>query len=160
MLAAMVDALFRLGLRAAYLALRLYWAVARPTTHGVLVAIWHGGEVLLVRNSYQPLLSMPGGYRRRGEDAVVAAIRELREEIGLAVGADDLRISFTVRHRWQGKDERVTVLALHPAARPSPAIDRREIVEARFVTPSEALRLPLLPPVRRAVEAGPAGARG
>lgn len=160
MLPAMVDALFRLGLRAAYLALRLFWAVVRPATHGVLVAIWHGGEVLLVRNSYQPLLSMPGGYRRRGEDPVAAALRELREEIGLAVGAEDLRAGFTMRHRWQGKDEHVTVLELHPAARPSPAIDRREIVDARFVTPSEALRLPLLPPVRRAVEAGAGAGRG
>jgi 8-oxo-dGTP pyrophosphatase MutT (NUDIX family) len=148
----MLDALFRLGLRAAYLAMRAYWAVVRPATHGVLVAIWHGGEVLIVRNSYQPFGSMPGGYRRRGEDPVEAARRELREEIGLAVSAAELRLAFTMRHRWMGKDEHVDVLELRPAARPDVAIDRRELVEARFLPPAQALHLALLPPVRRAVE--------
>lgn len=159
MLPPMLDRLHRLALRAAYLLMRVFWAVARPVTHGVLVAVWQGGEVLLVRNSYQPLLSLPGGYRRRGEDPVAAAVRELREELGLAVASADLRPGFTMQHRWMGKHEHVVVLELRPAARPATAIDRREIVEARWVTPAEALQLPLLPPVRRAVEAGagPAG---
>lgn len=152
----MLDRLLRGALRAAYLLLRVYWALARPTTRGVLVAVWHQGEVLLVRNGYQPWISMPGGYRRRGEAALAAAVRELREELGLAVRAEDLRAGFTMRHRWLGKDEHVEVLELRPDRRPAVAIDRREIVEARFVTPAEALRLDLLPPVRRAVEAGAA----
>jgi ADP-ribose pyrophosphatase YjhB (NUDIX family) len=153
----MLDGLFRLAYRAAYLLLRAYWAVARPATHGVLVAIWHEGEVLLVRNSYQPLLSMPGGYLARGEAPVDAARRELREEVGLAVEPGELRTLFTMRHRWLGKDEHVTLFALRPARRPAVAIDRREIVETRFVTPAEALRLALLPPVRRVLEDAAAG---
>jgi len=148
----MVDALFRWALRAAYLLLRAYWAVVRPATYGVLVAIWDGGEVLLVRTSYQRRLSMPGGYRRRREAPVEAAVRELREEIGLRVEPSALRPLFTMRHRWLGKDEHVDVLELRPAARPAVEIDRREIVAARFYPPAEALTLELLPPVRRAIE--------
>jgi 8-oxo-dGTP pyrophosphatase MutT (NUDIX family) len=155
-----IDALFRWALRAAYLVMRTYWAVLRPATYGVLVAIWSGGEVLLVRTSYQRLLSMPGGYRRRGESPVDAAVRELREEIGLRVEPSALRPLFTMRHPWLGKDEHVDVLELHPAARPAVAIDRREIVGARFYPPAEALALALLPPVRRAIEErSPAAAR-
>jgi len=148
----MLDALFRLAYRGAYLLMRVYWAVAGPTTHGVLVAVWHEGEVLVVRNGYQPLLSMPGGYLARGEDPLEAARRELREEVGLAAERGDLRVAFTMRHRWMGKDEHVTVLELRPARRPPVTIDGREVVEARFLTPGEALRLQLLPPVRRALE--------
>ncbi len=148
----MLDALFRRVYRAAYLLMRVYWAVARPATHGVLVAIWHQGEVLIVRTSYQPYLSLPGGYQKAGEDPVDAARRELREEVGLTVRADELRPLFTMRHRWLGKDEHVTVLEHRPARRPAVAIDRREIVEAGFLRPAEALRRRLLPPVRRAVE--------
>ncbi len=147
-----IDALHRWALRAAYLLLRAYWAALRPATYGVLVAIWHGGEVLLVRTSYQRLLSMPGGYRRRRESPVDAAVRELREEVGLRVAPSALRPLFTMRHRWLGKDEHVDVLELHPEARPAVEIDRREIVDARFYPPGEALALALLPPVRRAIE--------
>ena len=101
---------------------------------------------------------MPGGYRRRGEGPVEAACRELREEVGLRVAAAELRPLFTMRHAWLGKDEHVDVLELRPQARPELAIDRREIVEARFRRPEEALALELLPPVRRAIEEAVAAA--
>lgn len=148
----MIDAIYRWALRGAYLLMRAYWAVFRPSTHGVLVAIWHGGEVLILQTSYQRLLSMPGGYRRRRESPIETAQRELREEIGLSVEARELRPLFTMRHRWMGKDEHVDLLELRPAARPEVRIDRREIVAARFYPPDEALALALLPPVRRAIE--------
>lgn len=148
----MIDALVRFGLRAAYLLMRTYWAVFHPATYGVLVAVWSDGEVLILRTSYARHLSMPGGYRRRGESAVAAAVRELREEVALRVEPSELRPLFTMRHAWMGKDEHVDVLELRPAARVAVEIDRREIVGARFYPPAEALALELLPPVRRAIE--------
>ena len=39
----MLDRVFRIALLCAYLGMRAYWAVFRPATHGVLVAVWHGG---------------------------------------------------------------------------------------------------------------------
>lgn len=149
----MIDAAWRCALRAAYLLMRAYWAVFHPATHGVLVAVWHGGEVLILETSYARQRSMPGGYRRRRESPIDAARRELREEVGLRVQASELRPLFTMRHAWMGKDEHVDVLELRPAARPRLEIDRREIVAARFYPPAEALALELLPPVRRAIEA-------
>lgn len=155
----MIDAACRWALRAAYLLMRTYWAVFHPATHGVLVAVWHRGEVLILRTSYSRYLSMPGGYRRRRESPIDAALRELREEVGLRVEASELRPLFTMRHPWLGKDEHVDVLELHPAARPAVEIDRREIVGARFYPPADALGLELLPPVRRAIEERSAAAR-
>ena len=42
----------------------------------------HSGKVVLVRHSYKPGLSFPGGGVGRGEAPVEAMLRELREEIG------------------------------------------------------------------------------
>jgi 8-oxo-dGTP pyrophosphatase MutT (NUDIX family) len=44
----------------------------------------HGGEVLVVRHTYGPPgWELPGGGLRRGEDPLVAARREMAEELGL-----------------------------------------------------------------------------
>jgi 8-oxo-dGTP pyrophosphatase MutT (NUDIX family) len=155
----MLDLLLRTGYRCAYALMRVYWAVFRPATFGVLVAFWYGGEVLILRTSYARHLSLPGGYRRRRESSAAAAVRELREEIGLRVEPSELRPIFTMRHAWLGKDEHVDVLELHPAARPAVKIDRREIVAARFCPPAEALALDLNPPARRAIEERTSAAR-
>lgn len=55
-----------------------------------LVPVDHEGGILLVRQyrkpAERPLLEIPAGTLRRGEDPLVAAQRELREEIGFAAG--------------------------------------------------------------------------
>ena len=39
-----------------------YRLIAKPRTHGALVALWHQGQVLLVAASYRRELSLPGGW--------------------------------------------------------------------------------------------------
>jgi ADP-ribose pyrophosphatase YjhB (NUDIX family) len=46
------------------------------------------GAVLLLRNSYRPGWGLPGGMLRRGEEAIDAVTREVREEVGLTVRLD------------------------------------------------------------------------
>ena len=67
-----------------------YRLLAKPRTHGALVALWHQGQVLLVAASYRRELSLPGGWINRGETARMAAQRELAEELGLQVDANAL----------------------------------------------------------------------
>ena len=43
------------------------------------------GAILLVKLSYRQRWGAPGGLLKRGEDTVSAALREVREEVGLAV---------------------------------------------------------------------------
>src|SRR6185369_16200092 len=76
----MIDFLYRSAYRTAYRMMRLYWSMAHPATHGALLAIWNEGEILLVRNSYVPYYSLPGGYVHRDETGRQAAARELFEE--------------------------------------------------------------------------------
>jgi 8-oxo-dGTP diphosphatase len=136
-----VDRGFQLAYVCAYRLMRTYWKVTHPTTHGTLVALWNQGEVLLVRNSYVPFYSIPGGYLRRGETARMAALRELSEEVGIAAAADDLRLELEATHEWEGKRDHVQIFGLELDVRPSIAVDHREVIEAGWWSPERALSL-------------------
>jgi 8-oxo-dGTP pyrophosphatase MutT (NUDIX family) len=62
----------------------VYWRLARPRRYGVKVALTCGSEILLVRHSYMPGWSLPGGgYRPSREPPEDAARREIRQEVGI-----------------------------------------------------------------------------
>ena len=127
-------------------------ALLHPRVHGALVVLRCGGEVLVLRNSYRRAWSLPGGGVRRGEDGREAARRELREEIGLRVEARALRPLRAADLVWERKRDHAELFELPLDARPAVAIDRREVVEARFLPLAEALALELIPPARAALE--------
>lgn len=81
----------RLLLPLAYRAARLWWFVRRPRTFGVrAIAVTPQGEIVLVRHSYLRGWYCPGGGCKRREEAQAAALRELREEIGM-IGCGTVR---------------------------------------------------------------------
>ncbi|MGF1508055.1 MAG: NUDIX hydrolase [Myxococcota bacterium] len=131
-----------------YRGARIYWAVARPHTFGALVALWRGDRILLVQSSYAPYLSLPGGYLKRGEDGRTAAVRELREELGIDVAMDDLLLSMDLTHGWEGKRERVQIFSMELERDPLIQIDHREIVRAAFYSPEEVEVVPVFAPIR------------
>lgn len=146
----MIDAAYRAAYKTAYRMMRVYWAVRRPNTHGALVAIWHEGRILLVKNSYVPYYSLPGGYVKPSETARQAAVRELREEIGLeGVSEQDLEAGVDVVHQWEGKTDHVEIFRLVVDAAPDVRPDNREVVSAGFYGPEEALSMWLFPPIAR-----------
>jgi 8-oxo-dGTP pyrophosphatase MutT (NUDIX family) len=70
-------------MRCAYLGLRVYWRVARPTVVGVKCVVVNDGEVLLVRHTYgHRTWDFPGGTVRRREPPLDTARREMHEELG------------------------------------------------------------------------------
>ncbi|MDB5510746.1 MAG: hydrolase [Enterovirga sp.] len=134
--------------RAYWLAFRaamVWWFVSRPRQNGALVVIWWNGRALLIRNSYHSLWSLPGGSIRPGESPAEAACREAGEEIGVAVPVAKVVPALDVEHRFRFRRDRVRIFAWRCAAEPEILIDRREVVEARWVEPAEARQLRLIP---------------
>jgi 8-oxo-dGTP pyrophosphatase MutT (NUDIX family) len=85
----LLDGALRIVLTTAHYLLRASWLVRRPETFGAhAVALTPDGKVILVRLRYAPGWRLPGGGRPGDEPAVDAALRELREEIGLTAYAD------------------------------------------------------------------------
>ncbi len=78
------DAALRVVLTAAHQVLKARWFLRRPRTFGAhAVAITPEGRIVLVKLRYARGWRVPGGGRAAGEDPIVAALRELREEIGM-----------------------------------------------------------------------------
>jgi ADP-ribose pyrophosphatase YjhB (NUDIX family) len=148
----LVDRMFQVAYVCAYQLMRTYWKVRKPTTHGALITLWSGNEVLLVRNSYVSYYSLPGGYVRSGESGADAALRELVEEVGVHVQPEQLTLVHEETHDWQGKRDHVQIFTLDVAERPQVAVDHREVIEARWWTPEQALQLNLFPPLRKVIE--------
>jgi 8-oxo-dGTP diphosphatase len=148
----LVDRGFQLAYKCAYQLMRCYWAVRKPNTHGALVALWNGGNVLLVRNSYVSYYSLPGGYVRRHEQGREAAIRELREEVGIHARPEQLVPAFDDTRSWEGKRDHVEIFELDLDQRPTVNIDRREVIDAGWFSPERALELNLFPPLRLVIQ--------
>lgn len=148
----LVDRTFQLAYVCAYQMMRVYWRALHPTTHGTQVLAFHGGEVLLIKNSYVPYWSAPGGYVASGETGRDAVVRELREEVGVTANPDDVRLLADVTHDWEGKRDHCQIFGLDAKERFLVEVDRREVVDARWVPIAQALELNLFPPLRTVLE--------
>ena len=144
-----IDAMYRCGLRIAYRMLRAWWFIRRPYHEGVLVGVWQGPRVLLVRTSYHGWFGLAGGSRRRNESPQEAAVRELAEELGMYVDPDQLSYRCSIEHSTEHRRENLPFFEVELSQDVAVHIDNREIVWAEFVTVDEALQLNLFPPVRQ-----------
>ena len=78
------DGLLRIALTAAHKLLKAAWFVQRPRTLGAhALALTPERKVILVKLRYATGWRIPGGGRGSDESAEEAALRELREEIGM-----------------------------------------------------------------------------
>jgi 8-oxo-dGTP diphosphatase len=140
-----LNTAIRLGYRLVYLGLRAWWFVRRPATHGAGVALWHEGKILLIRTSYRPCYSLPGGFVRRGEPSEQAARRELREEVGIDLSDHALRLAWTGTLPFESRQDTVDIWEALVETAPAVHIASHELVWAGWVNPSEALGQRLLP---------------
>lgn len=67
------------------LGLKLLWFITRPKLSGACVLILHNNEVLLVKTTYWPGYTLPGGGIKKGESPYEAGIREVSEEVGITL---------------------------------------------------------------------------
>ena len=134
-------------LRLAYLAARAVWFVARPRHTGAVIALWQEGKVLLVYQAYRRSWSFPGGGIGSRETPEAAALREVREELGLALDPALLRHVLTVADDYEYRRETVHIFEAPLAG--APKIDHFELVDFALLPPDEALARTLPPHVRK-----------
>jgi 8-oxo-dGTP pyrophosphatase MutT (NUDIX family) len=80
----MLKRLLRAGAKAFHKILSIGWFFRRPRTFGAhAVALTPDRRLILVKLWYAPGWRLPGGGRDASEPAADAALRELREEIGM-----------------------------------------------------------------------------
>jgi len=148
----MIDALWRAALRVAYRVLRVYWQVFRPRTEGVCVLVWHEDRLLVLRHSYKSGVGIPAGAPDRGEAPIATALRELREEVGITLPAESLRLLGECHSRHEAKRDHLVAFETRVERAPAIEIDRREIVAAWWASRSDLARAELWPPLRELLD--------
>ncbi len=131
-----------MALRTAHGLRKRWWRLRRPVVLGCrILAFDAAGQVLLIRHSYgSDSWTVPGGGLRRGEDPVMAAMREFAEETGCTLIA--ARQFAVVEESLFGATNRVHLITGEAAGMLRP--DGREILAAGF-HPLSALPDPLSP---------------
>jgi 8-oxo-dGTP pyrophosphatase MutT (NUDIX family) len=121
---------YRLAYRAAYCAMCAYWFVVRPRTRGVQLILKAEISILLVRHSYgdRGEWALPGGGRRRSEDPVLCARRELKEELGIS---GEFREIGTLELFHDYRHDTVTIFVVTDLSN-APRLDGIEIVQAQW----------------------------
>ena len=149
MIAQWVHQMWRLGLRVAYQLLRIYWRLFQPREASVHVAVWWDEQILLIRHSYKPRLAVPGGRTKRGEALEDAAVRELREEVGIVVHPQDLTFARLVVSHEEKKEDQAHFFVVELPDEPHVTVDQREVIASVFLTREAAVNQDLTDPVRQ-----------
>lgn len=138
--------LHRVGLKVAY-RMRHRWRSWRkaPITGCVVIVSDLQGRLLMLRHSYGPnTWALPGGGVKRSEDPMLAASRELAEELGLTGGK--IKRVGEIENTVSGSPHTTHVFTLKIDREPCP--DNREVIEARFFPP-HSLPEPMNEPTRQ-----------
>jgi ADP-ribose pyrophosphatase YjhB (NUDIX family) len=139
-----VNYAHRLALNIAYRLMCLFWSITKTPSQGALIAVWVDDKILLVRNSYRPSLTLPGGYIHPGEDPKAAARRELEEETGLSIAENQLRFVQKMTQDYNGRSNTNFVYECLLSKQPKLTVDQREVIEAGFFSMEHAADLDLL----------------
>ena len=142
------DYIFRILYKFAYKGHLLMNYFLRPKTQGAYAAVWQEDRILLIRNSYKSVYTIPCGGIGRRERPVDAASRELTEEVSLEFPIEAFNQVFETVNYTEFKHDHIVLFDVKAKAPQSPLPDGREVVWAGFRSVDDALEMPLFPPVR------------
>ncbi len=86
--------------------IKWYWKKFNIQTSGVRVMIIYEDQLILVRHWYNSLWVMPGGGIKKNETPERAAIREIKEELGITIPQLDYKLGI-YSNNAEGKNDTV-----------------------------------------------------
>jgi 8-oxo-dGTP pyrophosphatase MutT (NUDIX family) len=99
--------------QAVHIVRRVYWYLTRPETKGVRVIIQNAkGEFLLVKHVYDPYYYLPGGGIKKHETPERAALREIREEVGIELDFQPLKFFGIYTNNQEYKKDTIYVFSV------------------------------------------------
>jgi len=108
-----------------------------PLTIGVRTVVRDDeGRVLLVRHTYSPGWHFPGGGVNKRETAIDAAVREVREEVQIALTAPPRLVGIYL-NLVQVKSDHILFYEAGPWRRVDEKPPNMEIAEAKFFAPDQ-----------------------
>jgi len=113
---------------------------------GVGIVVWRGDEILLVRRAKPPRLgewSIPGGAQSLGETVFDAAIREVREETGIAIRPTGIVtvVDSIIRDAEQRPQFHYTLVEISAEWMAGEAVAADDVDDVRWTTPAMAATL-------------------
>lgn len=117
---------------------RIYWFFVRPRSQGVKIILKTPEEkFLLVRLTYYPnSWTFPGGGVLRGEDAYVAAQRELKEETGIVIDKNSITCLGSMFFDHEYKKDTIFIYKADSEEVPI-MVDGKEVAEAGWFSKKE-----------------------
>ncbi len=152
MMKKIIDRAYQIFFIAAYRILLVYWFLRKPDVYGVYVALWYGDKILIIKNSYKKYFTLPSGSVKRSEDLSEAAVRELREETGIAVPTEKLNRVRADTVFFEYKYDHINIFEVKLNEMPEVRPDNREVIYGEFLTVERALSLDLFPGVKDYIE--------
>ena len=106
-----------------------------------------GNILLLHRDNDSPQgdkWGAPAGKREINEDLFIAMNREIKEETGVSITSSELKFHDTLFVRYEDYDFLYHTFSAKFSKQPEIVIDKREHKKFIWITPKDALKLPLV----------------
>ncbi len=97
--------------------IKWYWKRFNIKTSGVRIMIIHKNQLVLVRHWYNSLWVMPGGGIKKHETPERAAVREIKEELGIDIKQLDYKLG-TYSNTKEGKNDTVHCFVVELDSKP------------------------------------------
>jgi ADP-ribose pyrophosphatase YjhB (NUDIX family) len=92
-------------------AVGIYWRITKPKTFGSRIILRSGDDVLLVRHLGGKLWAFPGGGKKKNETFEQCVVREIREELYVAVPEEKLKLLGTYVSTFEGKHDTIHIFS-------------------------------------------------